>query len=443
MNPAPLYILSLEEDRLAWLSLSEERRQKKISGTGVISGVPGDTLDQWLTTVGEKSSNPEIYLYDARPIYFALSVDIPKRASKQADGIIKMKIRQELGLGEETVCWSAASRAGVSTYNVTVARKDAFDDLARWKDRHGLKRLWVGSDFAAIRQLHENGFVSTPAVLTSEIGEGCRLYAIAADGSIRKARSESAQGDASSQEFSDASAWVHAGSRGSSHAQLSWPGLASCRAGKWADPQGEKSVANFWMVHKDELRALDPVLLGGLCDVGLRRATAASLIGPVERPAPLDELLNRWSVPKLAFAAGLSLVLLFSLTTVVHLQKSSAYEKLSQRADSVEAGIRRLEAQEAVLKKIESDRTLNIPVIELVHQSAPAETTLQTLNISETGALEISATAKNDQSATAFFKALSTSNKFDKVNLQNLRMDEGKKWTSFQISGQIKGRKKR
>jgi hypothetical protein len=98
-----------------------------------------------------------------------------------------------------------------------------------------------------------------------------------------------------------------------------------------------------------------------------------------------------------------------------------------------------------VLQRIRTERaTAMMPVVEAIHQAAPAGLTLQSINLGATGLVKIQGMAQGSEMANNFFKAVAERREFEprSVQLQEVKQIDPQK-ASFQLTARIKGRTKR
>ncbi len=457
MNPKTIHILHLTDLWLRWVTLGEERRHFTLESSGeILSGEPGKAiqcLDEW---IGKKMECPgEIYLYDGRPMYFGFITRLPRKAASQIDGAVKLKIRQELGLADDAVCWTTwpneeKQNAGQAGFSTIVTRRESMHDIRDWQRRHQVEPLWVGADVCAVTALVHAGNLAPPVLVLNACDAGATLFYSDNGEPMSKARTNLADGRDNQDE-----SWLAGLAEGRrtradfGHGDMgrlfeACPSLATLPAvpeADWAKFVKSKRLALL----APELLRFDAVILGGIVQLDSGAERMESLLRE-ETATPFMAALNR--IPYLRRRAltlttmGLALVLSLWL---IHGQRGSALEKLSQRAGKLKPEIQLLEAREKVLQRVRTDRASALtPFVEAIHQAAPAGLTLQSVSLGASGLVKIQGMAQGTDMANAFFKGISESPQFEPQSVQLLEVkpiDPQK--ATFHLTARIKGRTKR
>jgi len=443
-----IHVLHLTRHWLRWATLEREPRKFVLLSKGEILGEAGRCLDEW----AQKQAHPpgEIHLYDGRPMVYQFTLCLPRQARGQAESAIKLRIRQELGLGEEAVCW--ASRVGVAAhdarqleYATSVVRREALSDLRQWQARHALTALWVGADLCAVDTLFERAAFDSPVVLLNACDQGATLFVREARGTVGKI--EVGQHGASDQGWvdgaersarlqfgrSDVGAWLRA-----------CPPLAALEAApalRWRNGHGTRLAGLA-----PELLAFDPVILGGIARLEADGPSIESLLRD-ETPRPALSLSQWKETPRLRrrikTIAVLGLLLAVSLGGVRH-QRAVTLERLGARAARLRPTTERLKGQQAVLQRIKTDRAAALmPVLEAIHQAAPPGLALQSLSLNVAGSVRLQGTVPSPEMANTLFSAIAASGKFDPGSVQLQEVKQGERGITFQLTASIKGRAKR
>lgn len=468
-----VHILHLDEGCLNWARLGLEKRRLELEEHGGFESGPGETamqmLERWAVRLD--SAEDPVYLYDSRPHYFTFSMPVPAGAERRREQIVRLRIRQELGVDESSMVWASERlrpEEGREAVLTVVARPQALEDLQEWRRTQGLKRLWVGADVVAVAALARKAALPLPAVVTNVQGRSGWAYVFGETGSIRKSRIArgAAIGDWVVPELTLNGAQrtavrVHFGMAGEelSAAWPEWGELPEHRA-----PQGETLVSGAAGRMELKLESagerLDPVLLGGAIQLsegsrgwlglGAPRPAMASLqsaiveeaVEPKRRAAGwFEEFGEKLRVRPLAIASvGLAGLLVVSVIGVVVL-RGHFRERLAERAEEMQPATAILASQEQVLRRIAGDRAALTPVFGVLMEAMPQGVFIENLTIDDDGGLRIQGKAPGRPPAIQFFQALRDSELLTEVNLPDIQPGEG--GMSFQLTGQIRDRGQR
>lgn len=458
MSSGFVHILHLTPGSLRWATLEGARRNFSLRGTGVIEGSAIQCLDQWM--INERERGGEIYLYDGRPMFFSFKTALPARAKKQIDSVVKLKIRQELGLAEDAVDWSVQAKSsrespGQLDLFTVVVRKEALDDIRDWKRRHDLRSLWVGADIAAVHTLVSRGLLPAPVLVVNEDPSGATLYHAAGEGQIAKGRVEQHEQGNGAQlpemSWGDSTPRASFGGGDRESRIAGHPVLRSLPAAPAVDFNSNGRALRSVGGIGAELSRFDAIVLGGLVDVAERRTPMRSLIAD-EATAPRAELdvvrkvKLQWLVPACIVTVIMLAVSLWGLRG----NREQARLDLVRRANSLSTEMGRLTSQEGVLRQIKSQRAELMPVIGAIYGAAPPGVTFQSLSMTEGGSLEINASTKDQAEPNAFLTALSESDVLQAIRMPAVKPvvaqgqgGDKKPTYEFKITGQIKDRMKK
>lgn len=431
MDPK-IYILHLHTAGLAWIALDRRMPKGRIVDSGRLSGDVATCLSAWST--GKRLKDLEIFLYDSRPQYFSFVVSLPAKAAKEASKIIPLRVRQEIGLGDDAVRWSVRHLREVNgqvELLVFVARNENQDDIAQWRDKNAVKSLWASADLSAIHSYCDASLLDNNVALITELDASAPiLYAPQENGVFARF-----QPDAGT--LLPDSTSVTTFQLDFATAKSAFPGASE----RLAADSGERTASRVKAKLPDtvNLSLLDAVLLGGLFEVGYERPKTTSFFGEVEVASPLLALEKKLKPkPTAMLAASLALVLIGSFAFSRYVRGADT-EKVKEQAKSLDELTELYQEQIDVLSDVKGDRLQLIPFIEAVYKVAPADSTLQSLDIAENGLMVIAATTKTQEAGTAFFKDLAASNLFDDIQITYLKLDDGKKWVRLQINAKIRG----
>lgn len=450
MSWTHLHILHLNDANLRWATLEGGSRHPKLKESAAIDGPPKESLEKWIA--GRDVQADRIVIYDSRPMYFSLTTQVPKRAKKQLAPIVRLKIKQEIGLPEEEIYWSTRfqpSEEGgdLEELVILVARRESLSEIADWQSRHLLAHLWVGADVEAIRSLTGHGLLPEPVLIMNADRDGATLYYAQSGNAILKGRAHTPEthGDSDLPHLGWGAATARADFGGSDLPRFQ-KGYAALRSlpeapeldftkNGWGDKLSPVLVRG--------LDRFDAVVLGGVIQHIGEARPMESLLRPIEavkvEPKVAKTLQLRWILP----LALLSMILLGVSVWSLRTQREEARLKLVKRANSLTAATERFRSQDSVLKRIQTDRSPLLPIFEAIHKAAPPGVNLQSLNIGETGAVQIAGTVRGQEAATTFFKSLSESKLLERVQLPEVKQDRRQQdgsGTTFRITAQVKGR---
>lgn len=450
MSQRIIHILHLTDHWLRWVSLAREHQKLTVLSHGEIEGDSARSLGQWTESKMEQPG--EIHLYDGRPMYFSFKLRLPREAKGQLDNVVKLKIRQELGLGEESVFWTVLSAEGKHAASgpleltAIVARRESMQDLMDWHERHAFTSLWVGADLCAIPALMQAGRLASPMLVFNAHREGAILF-VAEDGMlVTKHHAELSNGHHAdpywTQMAESNASRIHFGQPDTGALLKSNPTLAALPQIARSSVRGYAD--NPWITPlEQEIIDFDAVILGGIARLGSAHAAPRSLIAEGNARPVFASLNQKLSFGRLvSIAALLGLVLAISLLGISR-QREHARQALVERADKLRAKTALLRAQSAVLEQIKAQRQPIMPVLEAIHQAAPAGIALQSLNLGEAGSIKLQGSAPNADATYLLTKALSESKMFENVQLQEVKQDERGQVSSFQLTARMKGRSRR
>ena len=120
-----------------------------------------------------------------------------------------------------------------------------------------------------------------------------------------------------------------------------------------------------------------------------------------------------------------------------------AYGKVHAKAAELSPATQRLAEVERLLDRVRHERSPLTPVLKDLLQAAPGEIALDSLKITEAGALQLSGNTKADGAPTQFAKALAASELLDKVELGDVKVNPKGEGFTFQLTARVKGRAKR
>lgn len=443
------HILHLSDQSLRWMTVEQSRGGLEFKEKGSLEGDPIECLDQWAENEGRLPG--EILLYDARPRYYCFATTMPAGGAKQSDSILNLKIRQELGLGEDAI-YSASQRlpGGEKSDQVKfftlVARRRGIDEILEWKERHDLNRLWVGADVVAIRTLLNQGLVPSSTLIVNAEPGGATLYRLDENQQVIKERVAAGSHENGSRwangDRSTFAARADFGDHGTPAVLGAQSGLIDLPAASIDFGQGDAMSALGRL--GGEAERFDAVVLGGLVQLAGSAPSMASL-GPKSKISWLDpafarRLDLRWVVAAALFAA---IVMAVSLWSVQGLREG-ARVRLSERARALAVPSALYRAQEATLKRIAAERSPTLPILRALHEAAPSGITLNSLKVGETGIVQIAGTARSQAAPTTFFGAITQLDMLERVQLQDVKSSgpQGRTF-SFQGTAQLKARGRR
>lgn len=445
MRERRIHILHLQPSALSWTSLGGPRARPRIDATGRLEAEPAEALARW--SEHRDLSEDEVYLYDARPLVFGFDFTLPPRADRQLEGILQLKIRQELGMGEDQIraATGRCNPARPEDVLTLVVRREAVEDVARWRDATKIGLFWMGTDLGAMLTLQALLDSAAPALVAVPADAGLAFHVLKRGERPVRLRPEDVAGHAAELVAAGGAIYAVGMKPAELAARMELPPGATPSPAPVPLPALplNKAEAAWFRSNEDHTNSLDAIMVVGLIECVFRRPALGSLLGKVEYPSPIDSYARGLRLRREAAILIVVAVAFLGSALYVWRARSAANERLRAEADALEAKYADLAELEGVLAKVKADRVQTTAVIESVYKSAPDGITLQSLDIAENGMLQIAATAKTEASATAFFKEMSASTKFEKVQLANLRIDGGKKWVTFQITAGVKGWKKR
>lgn len=412
------HILHLTEETLNWATVASERGGLRLFDHGSIDAPAPESLDRWIEREGEPEGN--VVLYDGRPMYFSFMTDLPGKARKQRDNIVRLKVRQELGLSDDLVYWAArprkmgATRERLELFTVVV-RREAMKDILDWRERHAISGLWVGADVCAIEALFDRGVVPSPSLVVNNGARGATLYHSESGRQILKSRV--AAGGAGNGAAATEAPWpasiprMRFGRADLTQVFEARPELSRLPEGPALDFQGDGRDTRRLLSLAAEARDLDAVVLGGLADLHARRPAMQSLIPFDDEPASqvalveaiADRLQVRMLLPMLALGAILCLV---SIASVFAVGRSRTGDVIDQ-AQTIQGELARLRVQSTLLGRIEADkRRPMIPIMTAIHEAAPGGVQLETLNINKDGKVTMSGKTNSEEVFNEFLHAM-------------------------------------
>lgn len=416
-------VLHLDSQGLRWAQFERDRGRLRLIAQGRSGGGAVQCLNEWLRAY---PSEAPIYLYDSRPMVFSFRVDLPRAAHRRLHDIIPLRIRQELGLSQDTIFWTsrmepAADRKQIRL-RVFVVRRNALDDIVQWRAEHRLENVWVGCDLAAINVLEEQRATKTPLVVVNAGEAGTTFYY--ADGQGRIFKGSGSQQGAKMPELG----WGAGADRALFGRETTLEGLRAHPAlSVLATAPVEGWLNRFENGAGHGEGALeDAVIIGGAL-VALARAPAmesliAEVGAPPMEPGALEKMTHTLSMRQLTAAAVLMCVAFIGSIWIVNSMKSSMAERLSTKANAVGRLTPTDQSELAVLDRIRAVKSRRMyPVLFDLVQTAPNGVTVQRLNIAENGTVQIDGTVQDKTIAELFRKSLSDSKLFEKVALPDLQ----------------------
>lgn len=439
MTHHAIQILHLSSQWLRWVTI-HPGAAPQADDWGTIEGTPEQTLEQWAA----RKRNPRagVVIYDGRPIYYTFALTLPNEALKQKDRILRLKMTQEIGLGEDAVFWTAVVQpkgAEVAQTDVfmVVARREAMRDIIEWGERHKIRHLWVGADLCAIRTLL--GAAGGPAVVVSADAQGATLYHANAAHQILKDRVDAKAVRRPEPEWAAEVGRLCFGGEAPAILAERYPGLE--RQGRLDNGQLKRPVPGGPKLTglSPKLMEFDPVLLGGIMEQALGKPPQDDLIREITPPA-LEVVMAKFTLARLIAATLVVAMALGGSGYWVAKARKVAAAELSQQAAAIEPSLRQLQVQETILRKIKSDRKPLLPVFEAIHKAAPAGVLVKTLNIGESGNIQIVAMTQSAVAPNQFALELAKSPVLDRISLKEVKPDLKTKIFTFQIMGHAKGR---
>jgi hypothetical protein len=388
-----------------------------LRSSGAIEADAPESLDRWVEQMGRVDG--DVVLYDGRPLYFSFLSQLPAKARKQKDNVLKLKVRQELGLGEEAVYWAARarpihSRETIELFTVVV-RREAMSDVLAWRNRHGLRNLWVGADICAIQALADRGIIPSESVVLNADGRGTTIYQAGDDGArVVKTRFEqgaSPEGRRVQElNLSGSRSRVRLGRGEVAPALSALPGLGALPEAPELDFHADGRDTRRLLALAPEASRLDAVVLGGLADLGARRPVMDSLIpieGKIDRERLLESLAARIQVRMALPVLALGLVLLGASVASVLATTNRRTEEVAERANSLRAGMMRLTEQDGVLSRIATDKQRRmVPVLTKLHEVSPSGIYLDSLNVNADGKVTMNGWTMNENAYNQYLFAL-------------------------------------
>lgn len=417
-------VLHLDGQGLRWTQFERERGRLRLLGQGQAAGGAVQCLDAWLREAYPGDS--PIYLYDSRQMVFSFRVELPRQAHRRLHDIIPLRIRQELGLTEDSIFWTSrmepvADRKQIRL-RVFVVRRNSLEDVVQWRAEHRLDHLWVGCDLAAINVLEEQRATKTPLVVVNAGEIGTTFYY--ADGQGRIFKGAGADSGAKMPELG----WGAGADRAlfgrettlevlRAHPSLSV--LSTAPVEGWLN-RFENGAA------RGEGALNDAVIIGGAL-VALARAPAmesliAEVGAPPMEPNVVEKLSLALTMRQLATATALMCLALIGSIWIVSHMKSSMAETLTDKAKIATRLTPIDQSESAVLERIRVGKTSPMyPVLFDLIQFAPNGVTLQRLNIADNGTVQIEGAVQDKTIAELFRKSLSDSKLFQQVALPELQ----------------------
>jgi Tfp pilus assembly protein PilN len=448
-----IQILHLTETSLCWVTLEKEHRQPRLRSRGELQAEPARSLEEWART--ELQPQAEIRLYDGRPRYFSFKFTLPRAARSQLESIARLKIRQELGLGEDAVYWTVcpmveaapSDSSGPLEMMAIVARRESLRDLVDWRQRHHPAALWVAADLCAIPPLMQAARLESPLLIINSQADGATLFFAEDQALVTRHRLESANGH-----LPDPFHWpplsenpcprIHFGPADVAPLLLAHPELAVLAPLAPWKPREDGTSSRLTLLDP-KLPAFDAVILGGIAALESAQPPPPSLIADgLQKPmfATFQQKLNLRRLAPLIVLLGLALIV--SLWGIGR-QRESARRRLVEQADKLRSRISLLQLQQTVLERIGTERAPLIPAIEAIHQAAPAGLGLQSFHLGEAGTISLQGSAPNTDATYLLNRAMSESNLFDNVQLLEVKQDERGQVSSFHLTARMKGRVKR
>ena len=465
MTGRPIHILHLSEAGLRWAELEGTRRHPGLKGTGQWDDEPAACLERWAS---EHPGDPgDVYLIDSRPMVFSFTLQLPVQALRRLDDAVALKVRQELGLSTGEVYWAtsrtrgARMPGGAGTVDVftVVVRREAMRELEAWRERHGLKSLWIGADVAAVRSLVRAEVVPEPVVIVNKDQRGATVYHAGEGDHVYRGRlnrePQSEPSMSSGMDWNESTPRAEFGRRsegtpsaptivGTISELARLPGLSATNMLGDFSRNGNRRLggAGRLMAAEAGLWEFDAMVLGGVLEACASRPSMTSLLpGELDRP-PLEQLTRRLNRRQLVLATcGALLLLALSLWTSRGV-RGSARERLSERAEQLAPDIAIYRSERDVLKAIRVGRSPLAPVYQAIHRAAPAGVMLDSISITEKGAVQIHGFARDQNMPTTFFNNLKKEALLVGVNLQDFKKVKDNKFT-FHLTGVVKERDRR
>jgi Tfp pilus assembly protein PilN len=435
MRQRPIHILHLTSQGLSWITL-ESGATISIRSSGQSSGEPARTLRDWAEQLTDRRAT--VRLYDGRPRYLSFVQRIPRKALAQQENLVRLRLRQELGLGEDALCWASLVRPcddapGQADLNTIVARRDALDDVLEWRRRNDLSGLWVGADVCAIRALlHRVSPGSRPTMIVRDEPTQATLYQTDGGDRVLKAEVE-APVQLTDLGWKRPASRAHFGSGGGDWFARGAPELIMV-------PELHPTA---WEVHfpglAGRLHEFDPVLLGGILESRDAAAAMASLLPEATASAAHQRIVERLTVRQLAVAVGLSALALGLSMTWLHSVRNSALERLDARNRELRLALVVQRSQAGVLERVKADRHPTIPLFEAILEAAPNGMTLSSIQLRESGTLQLSGSAQSADAPTQLIKSLAQSPLIENIQPGPMRADPNGRGQSFEVTAHVKG----
>ncbi|GEM_PF-4624338 len=448
MTRRRVYLLHLLPSALRWVAVERRGADWILAERGERPGEPVRALEAWFAEA--RPLRGSLRIFDGRPRFYTFGLTVPATARKQIPDILKLRMRQELGLGEASAAlgvssWSEADDEGRLGLLAAVARREGLDDLRPLGEALAPEPLWIASDVQAVHALSRKAGLPAGTVVLNADASGVTAFEFDAEGRVLKRRIAAPAEHSSAEIEPEGSA---------SSGRLTFGAQSDVGEGPWAGalgalPERELALTNgrrpFHVPSAvAELGRFDAVLLGGLLSLADADLRMESLI-PDERPrwARLPWLSRVSPATALIWAAASLALLGLSVWGVAGI-RDRARERLVAEAQALTPRTTLLQSQERVLRRIRAERAPVIPLIRALHEAAPQGLQLNTLKLSENGTFQIDGTAGSQEAPTRFFRTIAESPLFERVHLQDVKGGgpRGREFT-FQLTAQIKGRSRR
>lgn len=437
MTHHPIHILHLTAQWLRWVTI-QPGAAPQVTDSGTIAEAPERALDQWAAR--QRDPRSRIVLYDGRPIYYNFSLTLPAEALKQRDRILRLKLAQEVGMGDDSVFWTASieprrDTPGQSDVYMVVARREALEDIISWRQRHDLNNLWVGADLCAIRTLLAQS--ATPLVILNTDEQGVTLYHANGLRQILKERADKHAAPRPDMGWAGASGRVHFGGSSPNGLFDRYPALGTLQL--VANGQLQRGGGGTRLGHlTPQILEFDAVLLGGILDHAAGHPPTQDLIREIT-PQPLEIVLRKFTLKRLIVITVACALVLGYTAWKTGTSRAGAQAQLAAQARLIEPGVRQLQVQETILRSIKSARKPMMPVFEAIHKAAPQGITLKSLNVGDTGGIKIMGQTQAPDAPNQFARDLGQSPLLDRVELNNAAQDPKTRIVTFQIEAHAKG----
>ena len=440
------HVLHLDRRGLAWARIERGGGRLRVVDSGRIDGEAQVALDAWRDRAAP--ADEPVFLYDGRPMVYSFRFELPRQARRQLHRVVPLRIRQELGLGEEAVHWSAAltpAAANNLAVEVFIVRREALDDVAAWRDRHRLDRLWVGSDLSAIGAL-ERRAGGAIIVVNADGAEPACFYADGKGRVVKGRGHTSAEGPPDLPELgwkADAGRAVFGASSSAVSKLLEHPrlrDLGEAPMARWLEPLHNGSAAAA-------TAPADPILLGGILAAAERHPPLPSLLESSRAPSPLLAALEQAGARRgqrsLAALAALAALVLAAGLFHARGVRADAEQRVAERVRQIEPAERVLASQLGVLERVRASRQPVLPVFEALLQAAPQGVGFETFGLAANGQLQIEGFAPDAGAPTRFSQELSRSPVFSDVRLQDVQQEQRQNRTKFKLTAQVRDRRRR